>query len=56
VYRSITDALNVFIKLNGEESYKSLIADINTLTDKYDALLTQRKGRAKKQETTGEEE
>jgi hypothetical protein len=55
VYRGITDALNVFIELNGEESYKSLIADINTLTDKYDALLTQRKGRKNKQESAGEE-
>jgi hypothetical protein len=55
VYRSITDALNVFIKLNGEETYKSLIADINTLVDKYDALLAQRQGRAKKQDAAEKE-
>jgi hypothetical protein len=55
VYRSITDALNVFIKLNGEERYGPLVADINTLADKYDALLALRKGRAKKQESAGED-
>jgi metal-dependent amidase/aminoacylase/carboxypeptidase family protein len=56
VYRSITDAINVFIKLNGEERYKSLVADINTLVDKYEALLAQRKGRAKKQESTSDDD
>jgi hypothetical protein len=55
VYRSITDAINVFIKLNGEETYKSLVADINTLVDKYEALLAQRQGRARKQESTSDD-
>jgi ElaB/YqjD/DUF883 family membrane-anchored ribosome-binding protein len=55
VYRNITDALNVFIKLNGEEPYKSLIADINTLVDKYEALLAQRQGRARKQDAANED-
>ncbi|MDR1525736.1 MAG: DUF6261 family protein [Tannerella sp.] len=50
VYHKIVDTLNVFIRLNGEENYKTLIADLNTLVDKYDALLTARKGRKKEDE------
>jgi hypothetical protein len=50
-YRKIVDTLNVFIRLNGEDNYKTLIADLNTLTDKYDALLTARKGRKKEDKT-----
>jgi hypothetical protein len=45
VYRRIVNTLNVFIGLNGEDNYKTLIADLNTLTDKYEALLSARKGR-----------
>jgi hypothetical protein len=55
VYRQIVNTLNVFIGLNGEENYKTLIADLNTLTDKYNALLAARKGQ-KKEEKGGTEE
>jgi hypothetical protein len=50
VYRRIVDTVNVFIQLNGDDSYKALVADLNTLIEKYDALLATRKGRKKEEE------
>jgi hypothetical protein len=50
VYRQIVDTLNVYIQLNGDDSYKMLVADLNTLIEKYDALLAARKGRKKEEE------
>jgi hypothetical protein len=47
VYRRIVDTLNVFILLNGDDPYRTLIADLNTLTEKYETLLAVRKGRKK---------
>jgi hypothetical protein len=49
-YRRIVDMLSVFIQLNGDANYKTLIADLNTLIEKYDALLAARKGRKKEEE------
>jgi hypothetical protein len=50
VYRRIVDTINVFIQLNGDDSYKALVADLNTLIEKYNALLAARKGRKKEEE------
>ena len=43
VYRKMVDAINVLITLNGEAPYTGMVADLNTLVSKYDALLNQRK-------------
>jgi hypothetical protein len=49
VYHDIINAFNTFIRLNGEETYQLLVTEVNTLVDKYDTLLAQRKGRTKKE-------
>jgi hypothetical protein len=54
VYRKIVDTFNVFILLHGEESYKALIADLNTLTDKYNTLISQHKAVKKEDDKTEE--
>jgi hypothetical protein len=46
-YHDLINAFNTFIKLNGEERYLPLVTDINTLIEKYETLLAQRKGRKK---------
>jgi hypothetical protein len=47
VYRQIVDTLNVCIHLNGETACAELVADLNTLVDRYDLLISARKGRKK---------
>lgn len=54
VYHTIIDYLNVHIRLHGDADCQSLVAELNTLVEKYDTLLAQRKGQAKKD--GGEEE
>jgi hypothetical protein len=48
----IIDALNVFIQIRNEPSGQALAADLNTLVDKYDTLIAQRKGRKKENAKT----
>jgi hypothetical protein len=48
VYRIIVDTINGAIKLQPDEgAYKELVAELNTLTGKYDALSAQRKKQLK---------
>ncbi|MDR3272885.1 MAG: DUF6261 family protein [Flavobacteriaceae bacterium] len=54
VYHTIIDYLNVHIKLNGDTDCQSLVAELNTLVEKYDTLLAQRKVHTKKK--NGEQE
>jgi hypothetical protein len=46
VYRTIVDTINGAVRLQPDEgAYKEFVAELNTLTGKYDALLAQRKGK-----------
>jgi hypothetical protein len=48
VYRTIVDTINGVVRLQPDESaHRELIAELNTLTAKYDALLAQRKKQVK---------
>jgi hypothetical protein len=48
VYRTIVNTINLAVRLQPDEgAYEELIAEMNTLTGKYDALLAQRKGKKK---------
>jgi hypothetical protein len=49
VYRKIVDALNVLIQIHNDPSGPALTADLNTLIDKYDSLIAQRKGHKKEE-------
>ena len=44
VYRTIVDAINGYAKLPAkEEQYREIVAEMNVLVEKYDALLMQRR-------------
>ncbi|MDR1172582.1 MAG: DUF6261 family protein [Bacteroidales bacterium] len=46
VYRTIVNTINIAVRLqSGEGAYEEMIAEMNILTGKYDALLAQRKGK-----------
>jgi len=46
VHRTIVAGFNMQIKLKGEEDYRTFVADLNTLIDRYESLLAQRKTRS----------
>lgn len=50
-YRTIINRINALIIVNGEETYKGFVKDLNQRIDKYNLILAQREGRnAKKGE------
>ncbi|MDR1156344.1 MAG: DUF6261 family protein [Bacteroidales bacterium] len=51
VYRIIVDTINLAVRQQSDEgTHQELIAEMNTLIGKYDALLAQRKGKKKNDE------
>lgn len=54
-YRDILDRIDALILINGEEKYAPFVKDMAVRVDRFENLLAQRKGRAKKDENPAED-